>query len=135
MQYFVLSRLVEHSIQKQKYVFTCFICYSKAFDKVKHASLFDLLSSLHIESHGITLLANLYWNQQAVIRHNGEVSESMNIKQGIRQGCVASPHLFALYTEMITRHLEENVGFIVGGTVINNLRYSDDTVIIAEMEE
>ena len=42
---FVLRRLVEHPIQKQKYVLTCFIDYSKAFDTVKHASLFDILSS------------------------------------------------------------------------------------------
>ena len=59
---FVLRRLVERSIQKQNVVFTCFFDYSKAFDTVKHASLFDLLSSLDIESH-----ANLYWNQQAAV--------------------------------------------------------------------
>ena len=68
---FVLHRLVERSIQKQKDVFTCFIDYSKAFDTVKHVSLFDLLSSLDIDSHDIQLLANLYWNQQAAVRHNG----------------------------------------------------------------
>ena len=61
---FVLRRLVERSIQKQKDVF---IDYSKAFDTVKHASLFDLLSSLDIDSHDIQLLANLYWNQQAAV--------------------------------------------------------------------
>ena len=132
---FVLRILVERSIQKQKYVFTCFIDYSKAFDTVMHASLFDLASSLNIESHDIKLLANLYWNQQAAVRHNGEVSESMNIKQSIRQGCVTSPHLFRLYTEMIMRNMEGQGGFGVGGTVINNLRYADDTVIIAETEE
>ena len=76
---FVLRRLVERSIQKQKDVFTCFIDYSKAFDTVKHTSLFDFLSSLDIDSHDIQLLANLYWNQQAAVRHNGEVSESVNI--------------------------------------------------------
>ena len=132
---FVLRRLVERSIKKQKDVFTCFIDYSKALDTVKHASLFDLLLSLNIKSHDIKLLANLYWNQQAAVRHNEEVSGSMNIKQGIRQGCVASPHLFALYTEMIMRNIEGNEGFRVVGTVINNLRYADDKVIIAETEE
>ena len=66
---------------------------------------------------------------------DGEVRESMNIKQGIRQSCVASPHLFAVYTEMITRNMEGKGGFRVGGTVILNLRYADDTVIVAETEE
>ena len=129
---FVLRRLVECSIQKQKDEFTCFIDYSKAFDTVNHASLFDLLSSLDIESHDIKLLANLYWNQQAAVRHNGEVSESRNIMPGIGQGCVPSPHLFALYTEIIMRNIEGKGSFRVGCTVINILKYADDTVIIAE---
>ena len=59
----------------------------------------------------------------------------MNIKQGIRQGCVASPHLLALYTEMIMRNIEGKGGFMVDGTVINYLKYVDDIVIIAETEE
>ena len=58
---FVLRRLVERSIQKQKDLFTCFIDYSKAFDTVRHASLFKLLLSLDIESGDTKLLANLYW--------------------------------------------------------------------------
>ena len=58
----------------------------------------------------------------------------MSIKQGMRQGCVASPHLFAMYTEMIMIRLEDKGGFRIGGRVINNLRYADDTVILAETE-
>ncbi len=131
---FVLRRLVERAIEKQKDVYTCFIDYSKAFDTVKHEPLIDLLQSLDTDAHDIKLLANLYWNQQATVRHNGELSKSMNIKQGVRQGCVASPHLFALYTEMVMRSIDGKGGLKVGGTVINNLRYADDTVIIAESE-
>ena len=75
----------------------------------------------------------LYWNQQAAVRHNGDISESISIKQGVRQGCVASPHLFVLYTEMIMRSIDDMEGIKMGGGhVINNLRYADDTVIIAE---
>ena len=129
---FVLRRLAERSIEKQKDVYVCFIDYSKAFDTVKHEPLINLLQSLDIDEHDIKLLSNLYWNQQAVVRHNGELSDPMNIKQGVRQGCVASPHLFALYTEMIMRSIDGMGGLRVGGTVINNLRYADDTVIIAE---
>ena len=80
---FVLRRLIERSIQKPKDVFTCFIDYRKAFDTVKHASLFDLLSSLDIESHDIKLLANLYWNQQPAVRHNGEVSRKLSPHLGV----------------------------------------------------
>ena len=50
------------------------------------------------------------------------------------QGCVASPHLFAIYTEMIMISLDDKGGFRIGGRVINNLRYADNTVILAEIE-
>ena len=58
----------------------------------------------------------------------------MRINQGVRQGCVASPHLFAMYTEMIMRSLEDKGGFRIGGRVINKIRYADDTVILSETE-
>ena len=55
--------------------------------------------------------------------------------QGVRQGCVASPHLFAMYTEMmIMIGLEYKGGFRIGVRVINNLRYADDAVILSETE-
>ena len=56
----------------------------------------------------------------------------MIIKQGVRQGCVVSPHLFAMYTEMIMISLEDKGGFRICGREINSLRYVDDTVIHAE---
>ena len=59
----------------------------------------------------------------------------MSIKQGVRQGCGASPHLFALYTEMIMREIEDMEGFRIGGKVVNNVRYADATVILAESEQ
>ena len=91
---FVLRRLVERMIEKQKYVYVCFIDYRKAFDTVKHEPLIELLQSLDIDHQDVKPLANLYWNQQVAVRHNGEISESISIKQGVRQGCVASPHPF-----------------------------------------
>ena len=132
---FVLKRLVERSVEKQKDVYTCFIDYSKAFDTVKHDSLVELLQSLDVDDADTRLLTNLYWPQTAAVRCDKDLSEWMSIKQGVRQGCVASPHLFALYTEMIMREIEDMEGFRIGGKVVNNLRCADDTVILAESEE
>ena len=87
-----------------------------------------------MDSHDVQLLAHLYWKQKAAVRHNGEISEWMRIKQGVRQGCVAFPHLFAMYTEMIMIRFEDKGGFRMGGRAIINLRYADDTVIIAKIE-
>ena len=120
---FVLRRLVERSVEKQRDVYTYFIDYSKAFDTVKLESLVELLQSLDVVKSETRLLTS------------DNISEWLDIKQGVRQGCVASPHLFALYTEMIMRELDDMDGFRIGGTVVNDLRYADDAVIIAKSEE
>ena len=132
---FVLRRLVERSVEKQRDVYTCFIDYSKAFDTVKHASLVELLQSLDVDKSETRLLTNLYWKQTAAVRCGDDISEWLDIKQGVRQGFVASPYLFTLYTEMIMRELDDMDGFRIGDTVGDNLRYADDTVIISESEE
>ena len=79
----------ERAIEKQKDIYTCVIYYSKPFDTVRHEPLIDLLKAIvHVQ-----LFANLYWKQKAAVRHNGEISEWMSIKQDVRQGCVSSPPL------------------------------------------
>ena len=132
---FVLQWLVERSVEKQRDIYTCPIDYSKAFDTVKHESLVELLQALDVDKSETKLLTNLYRKQTAAVRYGDDISEWLDIKQGVRQGCIASPHLFALYTEMIMRELDDMDDFRIGDTVVNNPRYADDTVIIAESEE
>ena len=54
---------------------------------MRHEPLIDLLKAIDVDGRDVQLLANLYWKQKAAVRHNGEISEWMNIKQGVRQGC------------------------------------------------
>ena len=63
------------------------------------------------------------------------VRNSRLVRPGVRQGCVLSPKLFNLYTEEIFRKSEDIKGVVVGGRNINNLRFADDTLLIAEGEE
>ena len=132
---FALRRLVERSVEKQRDIYTCSIDYSKAFDTVTHESLVELLQSLDVDKSETRLLTNLYWKQTVAVRCGDDISERLDIEHGVRQGCVASPHLFALYTVMIMRELDDMDGFRIGDTVVNNIRYADDAVIIAESEE
>ena len=83
-----------------------------------------------MDRHDVQLLANLYWKQKAAVRHNDKISEWMRIKHGVRQGCVAYPRLFTVYTEMIMISLTDKGGFRIGDRVINNLVYADDTIIL-----
>ncbi|GFN78228.1 retrovirus-related pol polyprotein from type-1 retrotransposable element r2 [Plakobranchus ocellatus] len=77
----------------------------------------------------------MYWEQTAAMRVENENSTFQDIKRGVRKGCVLSPDLLSLYSEIIMRNLENHPGIKVSGHNINNLRYVDDTVLIAENKE
>ena len=113
---------------------TCFIDYSKAFDKVHHDQLISCLEKIGIDGKDIRIIANLYWHQKAAIRIQDELSPFTSIQRGVRQGCVLSPYLFNVYTEFIFRESNELKGINIHGQNINNLRYADDTALIATDE-
>ena len=85
----------------------CFIDYSKVFDKVRHSDLFDILSRLSFDGIDLRVLRNLYWVQEAVIRVDNDCSEYRPICRGVRQGCVFSPDLFNINSEVILRNIEK----------------------------
>jgi len=119
-------------------VFLCFIDYSKAFDCVDHETMWNTLRRMGIPEHLISLLHNLYDKQTATVRTEHGDTEQFGIGKGVRQGCILSPMLFNLYAERVMREagLEDSeVGVRVGGRVLNNLRYADDTTLAAETEE
>ena len=128
--------LAERCIEMQKDLYLCFIDYSKVFYKVRHEKLFNILEHLDIDGKDLRVIRNLYWDQSAAVRMGGELSEYKLIKRGVRQGCVISPDLFNIYSEMILRNLENYPGVKINGENINNIRYADDhTVLIADSEE
>ncbi|GFO12049.1 retrovirus-related pol polyprotein line-1 [Plakobranchus ocellatus] len=116
----------------QRDLHLCFIDYSKAFDKVRHTELFRMLEKLDIDGKDMRAIRNLYWDQTASVRIEGEHSDFKPIKRGVRQGYVMSPDLFNLYSEIILRNLDGTSGLKINGENVNNLRYADDTVLIAE---
>ena len=91
-----------------------------------------------IPDHLTCLLRNLYACQEATVRTGHETTDWFQIGIGVRQGCILSPYLFSLYAEYIMRNagLEEaQAGIKISRRNINNLRYADDTTLIAESEE
>ncbi|GFO02679.1 retrovirus-related pol polyprotein line-1 [Plakobranchus ocellatus] len=116
----------------QKDLHLCFIDYSKAFDKVRHVELFRMLEKLDIDGKDLKAIRNLYWDQTASVRIEGEHSDFKPIKRGVRQGCVMFPDLLNLYSEVILRNLDGISGLKINGENLSNLRHADDTVLIAE---
>ena len=128
---FVLQLLLEKIRTTTDEAFITFIDYSKAFDSVNHHHLFVTMSELGFPKHLISLIShNMYTDQKATIRWNGEHCDFFDIKRGVRQGCILSPHLFSIYTEMIMRKANiEDLGISIGGRNITDLRYADDTAL------
>ena len=84
------------------------------------------------------LLRNLYAGQEAVVRTRHGITDWFKLGKGVHQGCTWSPHLFNFYAEYIMRNAglqEKQAGIKISGRNINNLRYADDTTLMAESEE
>src|SRR5574340_274617 len=119
-------------------IYFCFIDYAKAFDCVDHNNLWEILKEMGIPDHLICLLRNLYAGQEATVRTGHGTTDWFQIGKGVRQRCILSPCLFKFYAEYIMRNagLEETqAGIKIAGRNINNLRYADDTTLMAESEE
>ena len=93
---------------------------------------------MEIPDHLTCLLRNLYAGQEATVRTGHGTTDWFQIGKGVCQGCVLSPCLFNFYAEYIMRNagLEETqAGIKIAGRNTNNLRYADDTTLMAESEE
>ena len=90
-----------------------------------------------IPGHLTCLLRNLYAGQEATVRVRNGTTDWFQIGNGVLQGCILSPCLFNLYAEYVTRNArldEAQAGIKIARRNINNLRYADDTTLMAENE-
>ena len=93
---------------------------------------------MEILGHVTSLLRNLYAGQEATVSVGHGTTEWFQIRKGVCQGCILSPCLFNSYAEYIMRNAgldEAQAGIKIAGRNINNLRYADDTTLMAESKE
>ena len=112
--------------------------YAKAFDCVDHNKLWNILKEMDIPDHLTCLLINLYVGQEATVRTKYGTTHWFKIEQGVHQGCILLFCLFNFYTEYIMRNArldESQAGIKISGSNINNVRYTDDTTLMAESKE
>ena len=130
--------IIEKAREFQKNIYFCFIDYAKAFDCVDHHKLWKILKEMGILDHLNCLLRNLYAGQEATVRTGHGTTDWFQIGKGVRQGYILSSCLFNLYAEYIMRNAgldEAQAGIKTARRNINNLRYADDTTLMAESEE
>ena len=134
--------IIEKARELQKNIYFCFIDYTKAFDSVDHNKLWEILQEMGIPDHLTCLLSNLYAGQEATVG-TGRGTAWIQSRKGVYcilyiQDCILSPCLFNLNAECIMRTArmdEAQAGIKIARRNINNLRYADDTTLMAENEE
>ena len=130
--------IMEKAREFQKNIYFCFTGYAKALDCVDHNKLWKILQEIGIPDHLTCLLRNLNAGQEAIIRTRHGTTDCFWIGIWVHQGCILSPCIFNLYAEYIMRNTgldEAQSGIKIARRNINNLRYADDTMLMAEGKE
>ena len=113
-------------------VFCCFLDASKAFDRVNHTKLFSKLKVRGVPIFVLRVLAFWYYEQTLVVKWGRQLSKSMNVSNGVRQGGILSPILFNVYMNDLSVLLKRDyAGLCYGDERINHLMYADDIVLFA----
>ena len=131
---FVVRLMAEREIKMQKNLYICFIDNTKVFHKLRHKILMQMLNDLDSDGKDLTLVQDLDWRQRAAIKMSNDLSTYTEIKRGVRQEFLLSSNLFLLRTEIAMREVRDTEGIKVDGENINNIRYVEETVIIADSE-
>ena len=130
--------MIEKAREFQKNIYFCFIDYTKAFDCVDHKKQWKTVKEMGTPDHLTCFLRSLYAGQEATVRTGHETMDWFKIEKGVHQGYILSPCLFNLYAEYIMQNArldEAQVGIKIVRRNINNLRYADDTTLMAENKE
>ena len=132
-----LRWMMEKDLEHQIDLYMCFIDYKKAFDCVDHERLRVILRAMGVPVNLIMLLKSVYTNQEATLRTEFGETDNIDIGKGVQQGCILSPLLFNIYAENIMREVLEEweSGISTGGRMVSNLRYADDTTLLAGTKE
>ena len=135
------QHLLDHRRSKkipEENIYFCFTDYGKDFDCVDHYKLRKIVTEMGIPDYFPCLLRNLYAGQEATVRTGHGTTDKFQTGKGVPQGCILSPCLFNLHAVYMMRNAglnEAQAGIKIARRYINNLRYADDTTLMAENEE
>ena len=128
---FMLKETVNYYISRDTDVYCCLVDASKAFDRVRHDKLFQLLMNRGIPAIVVRLLLDMHRRQQVRIKWNGSCSQFFSTDNGIKQGGVISPILFTIYMDVLLNRLKsEGIGCHIGQEYYGSLGYADDLSLL-----
>ncbi len=114
---FNLRTICERHIELQKNIYACFIDYEKTFDRVNREKMLECVENIKIDGRDLRSHRNLdlYWRHTAVVGTKNGFSSGVQIKRGVRQGCIISPRIFNICSEMKLRDILDYKGLEVSG--------------------
>ena len=127
----------KYCIQKNRYIYACFVDFKKAFDTIPRHILFQKLLSHNITGKFYNSIKNMYTQDQASIRFGDKMTETFKIEQGVKQGCILSPLLFNIFISDLQQTLDkgESTPILIEGTkTLNSLIWADDLLMLSETE-
>ena len=130
--------IIKKAREFQRNIYFYFTDYTKTFDCEDHNKLWKILQEMGIPDHLTCLLRNQYAGQEATVRTRYGTTDWLQTGKGVHQGCILSPCLFNLYIQYIMQNAgldEAPAGINIARRNINNLRYANDTTIMAESKE
>ena len=128
---FTIKNVIDYYRRQKSAVFSCFLDASKAFDRVNHWTLFSKLINCKVPLLLVRLIVYWYRTQLFYIRWGPHMSNSFKISNGVRQGGILSPKLFAVYLDKLSVALNKSgIGCNVG-TCVNHLFYADNLCLLA----
>ena len=132
---FILRHLTESAEARGKPLYTAFIDFSKAYDRIDRALLWQVLEGCGMHGETLATLKQMYSRVRMQVRCKGELGETFEAGVGVKQGCPLSPLLFGIYLDRFESYLDSRCpgeGAELGGAQVRALFYADDIVIVSD---
>ena len=129
---------MERAREFQKYINFCFIDYTEGFDRGDHNKLWKILKEVIVLDHLTCLLRNLYAGWEATVRTGHRTTNMVKTGKGVCQGWILLPCLLNFRAEYIMQNVrldDSQTGIKIAGRSINNHRYTDENILVAESEK
>ena len=129
---YTFKEIIDRYNNANSNVYCCFLDASKAYDRVSHKTIFNMLVVRNVPLIFIRLLAYWYKHQTLAVKWGTCISECFSVSNGVRQGSVLSPYLFCIYVDKISECLNcAGIGCKIKNLLINHLFYADDLVLFS----